>query len=191
MKIVFIKLLFISLIGLPHILGAQDKGFVREPSTTRYIKDIYQYVQEKINRNQYYINEFKVNTNNLPWLELSKYQSTQQYYYSFVGDDTPVLRLVTLVSRVNDKNYYTEYLYDNDGRLIFCYEKQNDQATFPYREFRAYFENGLCINLILDKEIIEAKNTSPYKTRLDSFQLSGKYFAQKFFADMKEVKNED
>jgi hypothetical protein len=191
MKIVFIKLLIISLLGLAPQLLAQERGFVREPSTTRYIKDIYQYVQEKINRNQYYINEFKVNTHNLPWLELNKFQSTQQYYYSFVGDDTPVLRLVTLISKVNDKNYYTEYLYDNDGKLIFCYEKQNDHAAFPYREFRAYFENGLCINLLLDKEIIEAKNTSPYKTRLDSFQSRGRYFAQKFFVDMKEVKNED
>ncbi|MCU0447194.1 MAG: hypothetical protein MUE85_20045 [Microscillaceae bacterium] len=191
MKFIFLKIFILIFSLFPFVLLAQDSGFVREPSTTRYIKDIYQYVQDKINRNQYYINESRVNTTNLPWLELSKFQSTQQYFYSFVGDDTPVLRLVTIVAKVNDKNYYAEYLFDNDGKLIFCYEKQNDSATYPYREFRAYFENGLCINLLLDKEIIEAKNTSPYRTRLEVFQSTGKFYAQKFFADMKEVKNED
>jgi hypothetical protein len=165
-----------------------QKEYVREPSTTRYIKDIYQYVQEKIARNQYYINELKLNPSNLPWLASQNYQSTQQYFYSFVGDDSPSLRLVTIVSKINQINYYYEYLYDNDGKMVFCYEKQSDTKALPYRELKAYFHNNLCINLLLDQEIIEANKTAPYKARLDAILNEGKLYFQKFLADMKEMK---
>lgn len=184
---IFISLFILS-IQINELL-AQD--FVREPSTTRYIKDIYQYVQEKISRNQYYLNEFKMNTANLPWVNNKPFQSTQQYHYSFVGDNSAVLRLVIVITKVAEKNYYTEYLYENSGKLVFCFEKQNDTETHSYRELSAYFENNLCINLLIDKEIIDAKKgLGNHATKIKKLFESGKFYAERFQTDMQVMKDE-
>lgn len=156
-----------------------------EGSSTRNIKDIYKYVQSKINRNQYYLNEYKTNSKSLPWVKGAKYQSTQQYYYSFVGDNTPVLRLVVVMSKVDDKNYYTEFLFDLDGNVSFCHEKQNDEGRYKYRNFEAYYENNLCINLFLDDEIINPEDTS-HTTKLNLLMAQANFYARRFKEDMKQ-----
>ncbi|NJL13178.1 MAG: hypothetical protein HC913_09385, partial [Microscillaceae bacterium] len=152
MKNFFLFFLFFGL-----AFSSQGQTLAQGPSSTRYIRDIYEYVQEKIHKQQYYINEFKVNANNLPWANQETFHRSQQYHYSFVGDDTPILRMVTVITKMAEKNYYTEYLFDNDGQLIFCFDKQNDVGQYNFRELHAYFEQGLCVNLMIDRNIIDAK----------------------------------
>ena len=185
MKTKFLILILFIFFG---ITMAYSQEFVREPSKTRYIKDIYQYVQEKISRNQYYVNEFRMNVGNLLWSNSKAFQSTQQYHYSFVGDDSPVLRLVIVVSKVAGKNYYSEYLYDNNTKLVYAFEKQNDSETYSYREIHAYFEEDLCINLLVDKEIIDAKKgLGQHTLKVNSFQEIGKFYSERFKEDMQEI----
>jgi hypothetical protein len=175
-------LLFFTLLNT-----AAQETFVREPSATRYIKDLYQYVREKINRNQYYVNEFKINSSNLKWADEQHFQTFTRHFYSFVGDDSPVLRLVMLTTKVGDKHYYSEFAYDNDGSLVYAYEKQNDTLTYAYREIHVYLDRDLCLNLILDQEVIDVKNTAPYTDKIKILTNSGKYHAQRFAKDMQGI----
>ncbi|NJO01167.1 MAG: hypothetical protein HC880_05220 [Bacteroidia bacterium] len=182
---IFYQIILLTIaLGLSSTLNAQETR-----STTKSIKDIYEYVKYKINRNSYYLNEFKINVGGLLWTNEKLYQNSQQYYYSFVGDDTPVLRMVIVNTKIAQVNYYEEYLYHNDGSLIFCYKKQKDSETENARELKAYYEDNLCINLILNDEIIDAKDAT-YNDELDEIKDFGVFFAQRFIKDMKEIRDE-
>lgn len=156
---------------------------------TRSIKDTYAYVQLKINRNQYYLNEYKVNSQNIRWKNDEIYQVTQQYYYSFKGKNIASLRLVKVLSRIGDKHYQQEYLYDLDGKLAFCYEKQNDENRYPYREFYAYFDQGKCINIKVDDEIIGVEGTPPYEAKMSEIRANADIYGQRFKEDMSILEN--
>lgn len=184
-----ILLIFLGVLNSQFASG-QTAKFLWESSSTRYIKDIYEYVHDKIESNQYYLNEFKINSNNLPWINSRSYQNTQQYYYSFVGDATPVLRFVSCLTKIAEKNYYTEFLYDIDGNLVFYYEKQNDRQKYSYEEFRAFFENKKCINIVLNSTLIDETEISKHNTKLETILQAGMLYSARFLKDMNEVKDE-
>jgi hypothetical protein len=179
----YISILILLLALFVHSGQAQDVA--QESSSTRSTKDIYRYVKGKVYKQQYYLNEFKINSGNLLWANNQVFNSTHQYYYSFLGEATPILRMVTVISKVADKNYYAEFLYGNQGDLIYCYEKQNDRDSFDFEELHAYFEAGLCVNLLIDQAIIDVKNTS-YNEKLKTLQSVGSFYSERFQEDMKE-----
>lgn len=183
------KLLCVSLLLVWAMIGyAQEtKRPVREPSTTRYLKDLYQYVKDKARRNQYYMNEFSVNTHSLAWKDNKVKHKAYIFYYSFSGDNKPLLRLAVLVQKQDKTETRYEFMYDNEGNVAFCFEKQNDDA-FPYRECQVFYEKGLCINLILDKEVIDQKATEPYQDKINHFKTIGKEVYNKFFQDQDGIK---
>ncbi len=181
-----IKLLFtlIFLLGLiPISSKAQDSSLAH--SETRNIRDLYDYVKYKIERNQYYLNEFKINSDDLLWSDGKPYQYILQYFYSFAGDNTPLLRLATVVKKDGPLNYYFEFLYNNKGELAYVFEKQNQAESFPYRELRAYFTDDLCINLYQGDELIDLEKTNFPKIR--ELLEDGRYYARRFEKDMQEV----
>jgi hypothetical protein len=160
---------------------------VREPSTTRYLKDLYQYVKDKARRNQYYMNEFSVNTHSLAWKDNKVKHKAYIFYYSFSGDNKPLLRLAVFIHKQDKIDTRYEFMYDNDGNVAFCLEKQNNE-TFPYRECQVFYEKGLCINLILDKEVIDQKATEPYQEKIDRFKSIGNSVYAQFFQDQESIK---
>ncbi len=175
--------MFISYFFFLTNLQAQE--LAKEHNTTRSIKDIYRYVKGKVFKQQYYLNEFKINSGNLLWANQQVFNSTHQYYYSFLGEATPILRMVTTISKIADKHYYAEFLYGNEGELLYCYEKQNDKDSNGFEELHAYFENGLCINLMIDQTIVDYNDTR-FNAKLDALQAAGKFYGQRFLEDMKE-----
>lgn len=182
----------IFMVGSFLLLSITSKITAQESSlegSTRNIKDIYEYVLEQIRQNRYYLNEFKINSGNRTWANQKRFYINQQYYYSFIGDDTPVLRMVRVDRKNGEDNYYQEYLYDNLGKLIFCYERQNDRGQYNYRELAAYYEQDLCINLYLDQELIEASQTehAPKTTLIAEL---GKFYAYRFQEDMQRIGSE-
>lgn len=178
-----ILILSLGLFVCSENLRAQDTA--QESSSTRSIKDIYRYVKGKVHKQQYYLNEFKINSGKLLWANDQAFNSTHQYYYSFLGEATPILRMVNVISKVADKNYYAEFLYGNKGELIYCYEKQNDSDNLSYGELHAYFEGGLCVNLLIDQSIIDAEDTR-YNQKLKDLLNAGAFYAERFKEDMKE-----
>ena len=179
----FINLFFIV---LPfHFCYAQE--LVREPSSTRYIKDFYEYVSGNIKRNQYYVNEIRLNSNRLLWSDNKIFHIIEKFHYSYGGDHVPSLRMITLSETDNKINYYYEFLYDTDGKLIYCFEKQNDTNTFTYREFKVYYEKSLCINLVLDKEIIDSNDIS-HNDKINRIYEEGTIMSIKFKEVMEKKK---
>ncbi len=177
----FILIPVLWLFVCPSTAQAQDTA--QENSSTRSIKDIYRYVKGKVHKQQYYLNEFKINSGKLLWANEQVFNSTHQYYYSFLGEATPILRMVNVISKVADKNYYVEFLYDNRGELIYCYEKQNDAENVSFGELHAYFEAGLCVNLLIDQVIIDAQDTR-YNQKLTELLRAGSFYAERFQEDM-------
>ena len=84
----------------------------QKESKINYIADLYQYMRNKIERSEYYLNEYKVNSGSLEWSDLGNFIRTEKYYYSYTGDSKPALRLIKIITKVDDKRYYTEYMYD-------------------------------------------------------------------------------
>ena len=182
-------LIIAVLLGMPKYTIAQKAEFIWESSATRSTKDLYEYVQQKIKSNQYYLNEFKINPSNIPWMNTKSYQNTQQYYYSFVGDATPILRFVSSYTKIAGKNYYSEYLYDIDGNLAFYFEKQNDRQKYPYEEFGAFFDNNKCVNIIINQELIDETQIPNYTNKLENILGTASIHSSRFIKDMQEVKD--
>ncbi len=184
------KLCWLLLLYLPTLLQAQTPKpkIPREPSTTRYLKDMYLYVKDKARKNQYYINEFSVNTHALLWKDNSTSQKSYIFYYSFLGDDTPLLRLAVLTEKQGDTEIRTEFLYDQDGNMGLCFEKQNLEKL-AYREMTVFYEKDLCINLILDKEVIDPRNSKPHQAKVEKFKKLAKEVYQKFTQDQANLEN--
>jgi|GEM_PF-2453580 len=184
-KLVTTKLLFYLFFSSSLLVlkgQAQITRPVREPSTTRNLKDTYLYVKEKVRRNQFYMNEFIVNTHSLTWRDKLLIHSTYIFYYSFLGDDTPLLRFAVLIKKEGEIKTHTEFMYDQDGHLGYCIENQNDTAR-AYKELHVFYEKERCINVIANKEVIHVKDTTPYQTHIARLQAVGKEVYKKFFAD--------
>lgn len=173
-------LFFLCHTCLPYLSEAQK--IPREPSTTRHLKDSYLYIKDKAKKNQYYLNEFMVNSNALFWNDNVIRQKSYLYYYTFLGDNTPFLRLAVVIEKTNDTEIRTEFMYDQDGNLGYCIEKQNDK-NLAYREFHVFYEKELCINLMLDKDIIDPKDTPPHQSKIDNLKKVGKVVFKKFSQD--------
>lgn len=175
----FLILHFILLLYavFPILLYAQKS--INESNSTRSIRDLYEYVQDKISRNQYYVNEYKINSSNLKWVDTEDFQLTQSYYYSYSGDDQAALRYIVVESRKKKVSYLREFLYDMEGKLVLALEKQNDNGQLPYREITSFYEKGLCINLIVDKNLIDSKEKG-YDNKLKELLELGTYYAEKF-----------
>ena len=151
----------------------------REPSTTRHLKDMYAYINGKITANQYYLNEIRINPNKLVGKDEIPQSQSYFFYYNYDGENKPVLRLIASIYTKGKVETRTDLMYDQDGNLSYCIETQND-STQKHREFHVFFEKELCINLIIDKEIIDQKDTKPYKTKIEEIQRLGKALRTKF-----------
>jgi hypothetical protein len=128
-----------------------------------------------------------VNSAQIPWADAKPYHNVYRYYYSFVGDNSPSLRLITRLTKTAEINYYVEFLYDTDGKMIYFYEKQNDQSKFTYREFKAFFEKDLCVNIMVDKEVIDIKDQQ-YNPKVNGIKILGGQLVQRFMNDMQSIK---
>ncbi|MCS6821694.1 MAG: hypothetical protein NZ551_07480 [Microscillaceae bacterium] len=130
----------------------------------RYIEDIYVYTRDKISQGKFYLDEYHVNTDSLVWQDGQTFQWVEYYYYSYLGN-SPSLRLYSHKWQKDNQMYYIEFLFDIDLTPLFCYQKQNLENQYKYRELRAYFEQGQLISLIVDDIIVENFNEYSDKIR--------------------------
>ncbi len=132
-------------LGLCHITPgmAQNKR-------VRYIQDLYYYVQNKISKEQYYLNEYRLNSTGKKLPQKGEYKKLERYFYSFSGKSQPTIRTINIKSEDGTQTQYQEFLYDLDGQLIFYYENQNDPQK-KYRDLSVYFHKGEVIHIIQDK----------------------------------------
>jgi hypothetical protein len=176
---------FILLIFYHSIIVAQtNKPPKREPSITRYIQDLYQYVKDKIRKNQYYENTLFLNRDNVEWSDKTQKKYIQSSHYSLI-DDKPILRMSRCFIYQNEIEYEYHFLYDNDEKIILIYERQNDTNKLNYRELKVFFEKEKCINIIVDKQVIPTEDKE-YNQKITKLQIEGQKLKQYFLQEVEE-----
>lgn len=200
MKKKLFLILFLQIIVnfLPNFSPLFAQNPKRFPSVTRNIEDFYRYVSEKIKHNQYYINEWTYNQFKQTWWDKTANYGSESYYYSFLGENEPVIRLASMQilkdtfanTKENNKNekqpYYYEFLYNQEGHLSLVVERQKDEKNLPYREMKVFFDKRKCINIFLDKDIIPHNNTG-YNEKIGVLQKLGEEYYQKFQTQVQEI----
>jgi hypothetical protein len=155
----FIVLVFVLLI-IPEsaVVLAQDKA-------VEGIKRLYQEIGAKIELSEkgsedsqvagIFCSELAVNKNNHIWPVVGTYEMTYRFYYDLAhteGHPYPDrLRKVVMKSSMSARSYYSEYLFDEAGALVFFFTKPNEPpiGDEPQRlEQRIYFTSGRPIRVI-------------------------------------------
>jgi hypothetical protein len=152
-------------------LFAQDKSVERIKRIYDEIGKRIELSEKGIEESQYagiFCAELSVNKNKHVWPVVGNYEMTYKFYYDLAhteGHQYPDrLRKVVMKSSMSDRSYYSEYLFDEAGVLVFYFTKPNEPpiGNEPRRlEQGIYFERGKPIRLISAgtvKELVTAKD---------------------------------
>jgi len=100
-------------------------------------------------------NELTVNRNEHVWPAVGNYQVTYKFYYDkeqTEGHHYPDrLRKVVMKSKMSDRSYYAEYLFNEAGALVFYYTKPDEPqlgGETPPAEQRLYYAGGRPIRIV-------------------------------------------
>lgn len=107
----------------------------------------------------FFCNTMEENVYNKTWYVIGIHNFKTQYWYDGIpkfdeDKEKPEECLKIVISKGSHRyfNYYSEYLYDNDGKLILAYltrEKDDDENTIT-NKLKVYFKNGKPIKKIGD-----------------------------------------
>lgn len=98
--------------------------------------------------------------------------------------DSHYLTFVTTKYNYSVREYYEEYLYDEDGKIAFIYafapyeyvEDTGSADDVPLQiEFRFYFNKGKLLHAIIKKRPVEDNSTTPFKVDYEGKKLNGYY----------------
>ncbi|OJJ23681.1 hypothetical protein BKI52_04830 [marine bacterium AO1-C] len=155
----------------------------------RYIQDLYFYVKNKIAKEQYYLNEYQLNSTGKKLPQKGEYKRLERFFYSFSGKSQPTIRTITIKTEEGSKKQYEEFLYDLDGQLIFYYESQNNPEK-KYRELSIYFHKGEVIHIIQNKTPVKPEEASVSETVLKAAWKKGERYHKKFDEQIKAYTRE-
>lgn len=135
-----IILLFLGLFATSLSKGQDAK--IRE------IEQEYASIQRNIAKNEYYLNEIKINSQRFSLHQPGNFQKIIKFYYSFDKRQPSVqkstLKSVVLVKEKNDSLHLFNYVYEKDGSLIFFKELVGKDLSKPDYELRIYIsENNI------------------------------------------------
>lgn len=95
------------------------------------------------------------------------------------------LTFVTTKYNYAVREYYEEYLYDEDGKIAFIYanapyeyvdEDEGKPNETPQQfEYRFYFNKGKLLNAVVKKRPVEANPTIPFKVDYEGTKLNKNY----------------
>lgn len=160
-------------------LIASNLELYAQKDKVRYINDMYDYVKEKIQNNEY---DFLSNPieNKLSLPHLSNLKGKELYYYSFLDLEEPVLRMVVIQGENEKQKFYAEYLFDNEKNLIFHFEENKQEKATAFTKMKAYFEKeGKLIELWQDEEVYNSIMIEDSK-RIKSVLQDSKTYLQIF-----------
>lgn len=117
------------------------------------IRQIYQQTNERIaaaekkfSESEIFFSELTVNKGGTPYPAVGIFKSVYGFYYTYGNRETDpypnrLLKVRVKTDRSANREY-AEYLFDETGRLIFYFEKINDEP-----ESRFYFAGGRIIRI--------------------------------------------
>ena len=177
------KLCLISGICLGFMLANSRSG-IAQNKRVRYIQDLYYYIQNKISKEEYYLNEYQLNSTGKTLPQKGNYKRLERYFYSFSGKSQPTIRTITIKTEEKGRTRYEEFLYDLDGQLIFYYENQNNPKK-KYRDLSIYYQKGQVIHLIKDKKPVAGEEIVQSEPMLKNPWKKGENYHKKFDKQIK------
>lgn len=183
-KLGLIQPLMIILIGLSASIA-----YSSDTEDILNIRQWYNAINSTIQENNVYHIELKSNPEDRVFRAVGINRGTTDFYYGFgdahvIMDEYPELELdflepflfkVVVEHYIAAMHFYTEYLYNIDGELIFYYQKANNQA----REVRYYFKNEEIIRSIIDG-ITKDSFASYEKEEANAIYEQGRQFYELF-----------
>ncbi len=127
-------------------------------SDWKEIEKHQRFVINQIEKKEYYLNEYKINSNRFALHQPTYFQYFERYFYTFDRRENPPKTLLkAIISRKerNKTNFYKEYILDNDGNLIYYFEQeQPETSSQPLLKLKIYFfENKVIKSFKNDKEL--------------------------------------
>ena len=170
-KFNFAILFLLILVYGSTVLSAQVKSVERIKRINDEIGKRIELSEKGIDESQYagiFSTELSVNKNKHVWPVVGNYEMTYKFYYDLAhteGHQYPDrLRKVVMKSSMSDRSYYSEYLFDEAGALVFYFSKPNEPPIgneSPRLEHGIYYERGKPIRLIIGgkvQELVTAKD---------------------------------
>jgi hypothetical protein len=161
------------LTGYSHI-AAQDRAIERIRRMYDEIGKKIELAEKGVEESTYsgiFSNELIINRNEHVWPAVGNFQVTYKFYYDSAGTEghhyPGRLRKVVMKSRMSDRAYHSEYLFDESGALIFCYSKPVEPSTGdspPPPETRVYFSNRRPIRIVIGDKTRERLTAQDLET---------------------------
>lgn len=108
------------------------------------IEEEYAFVLGKIERADYFVNEFKVNANRNKKHFDEDFQYSERYHYQFDprsdSSHRLVLKAVVILSERFGEQRYEQFVYDNEGNLIVYYEERKKPGEAPHERKKAIIQ---------------------------------------------------
>lgn len=167
-------------------LSAQNKSIQRIQRIYDEIGKRIELSEKGIDESQYagiFCSELSVNKNKHVWPVVGNYEMTYKFYYDLAhteGHQYPDrLRKVVMKSSMSDRTYYSEYLFDEAGALVFYFTKPHEPPSGdepPRLEQRFYFESERPIRIVNGEKV------------RDSMTVKDLQLAREIVNDSKKVK---
>ena len=129
--VIILFLLFVNGPGAGTVAVAQSSGRVAEiRKLTEKINEQIAQSEQSPDTSTTFLTELTVNKNLSPYPAVGIYKTVVRFYYTF-GDreEEPypnrLLKIINATDRSNRKEY-SEFVFDEAGKLIFYFEKQED-----------------------------------------------------------------
>ncbi|WP_157558688.1 hypothetical protein [Microscilla marina] len=107
----------------------------------KQINKVYQEVRNNISRKKLGTSHFTFNLKRHNLHHSGYRHYSQKLYYNWQKEQV-YLRLALVRSERGNVDYQKEFLFNQEGELVYFQEKQNDEKKYPYREVKVYFAQG-------------------------------------------------
>ncbi|HAI74905.1 MAG TPA: hypothetical protein DCM08_01545 [Microscillaceae bacterium] len=167
-------------IGLGYIgLCVACLNAFAQKDKVHYINDLYRYVQEKVKNEEYeaYIKIADTEPVGASFVDINGWKGVERFYYSAKGTVEPVLRTVLVQAAQSDTQIKIEYLYDNEGFLLYYGAEAIGESNLGFKKLRAYFDQGESLIELWqdDKVFYEVSRDAANKVKL-ILEDSKRYF---------------
>jgi len=158
--------------GLEDVVAQNDR--------VRYIADMLNYVEYKIESNAYDNLSVGSDKNELSADRWKSFDGLENYYYIKSNESNEAfLRLVIVETEKNNKKYQGKFLYNNDYELLY-YKETLEGFEKEYNILEVYFnQNGEAIEVWQDGEIISSIMLVPAES-LDLIEKESSLYSQVF-----------
>ena len=182
-QILTFVIIFLHIFIIPKITFAQS-------NSVQKIDQMTGYVESKITDNEYYLNEYKINSKRYSLHQPGYFQYFERYYYT--QDKRPnkdrsiLLKAVVTVREKEEVIYMRKFIYDDDSNLIYYIERKSRVSTAPDNEVRIYFDQEKLIKYMINNQDEIGLATVPQNHISTVINESSRYL-KKFKEQMQEI----